>query len=129
MIFQNFNKLDTNGKHSLIIQISAALSFATKPTPQKNKNLLVFFFINGMNLARVCKKFYFATLPVSQKMVYNVHQKKDLISPSKIHERRKHGKQCCVSLLIKKSSLATSILFTLLMHIIVMLKLIIFRQI
>ena len=51
-----------------------------------------------MNPVRVCKKFYLATLAVSQKMVYNVHQKKDSISiTTKSYGRGKHGKQYLAS--------------------------------
>ena len=47
---------------------------------------------------RVCKKFYLATLAVCQKMVYNVHRKKDPISvTTKSDGQGKHGKQCHVS--------------------------------
>ena len=33
--------------------------------------------MKGEKSFRVCKSFYLSTLAVSQKMVYNVHQKKD----------------------------------------------------
>ena len=63
---------------------------------------------------RVCKKFYFATLAISQKMVYSKHKKKDMISATnKTDGRGKHGKQCngVSLLLIKKLLLDILILF------------------
>ena len=33
--------------------------------------------MKGEDSFRVCKRFYLSTLAISQKMVYNVHQKKN----------------------------------------------------
>lgn len=77
-IFHDFYNLNTDGKHSFINQTSVVFSIASNPTPQKIKKLSSYFFINGMNSVWICKKFYFATLAASQKMVYNVHQRRYL---------------------------------------------------
>ena len=92
-IFHDFYNLNTDGKHSFINQTSVVFSIASNPTSQKIKKLSSYFFINGMNSVWICKKFYFATLAASQKMVYNVHQRRYLISgTTKSDGQSKHRK-------------------------------------
>ena len=43
----------------------------------RKKSSYSYFLMKGEKSFRVCKSFYLPTLAVSQKMVYNVHQKKD----------------------------------------------------
>ena len=76
MIFTEFHKLDTNGKHSFIAQTSVCSSVSGNKESRK-KSSYSYFLMKGEKSFRVCKSFYLSTLAVSQKMVYNVHQKKD----------------------------------------------------
>ena len=78
LIFEEFYKLDTNGKHSFIAQTSVCSS--TRKEESRKKCSYTYFLMKGAESFRVCKSFYLATLAVSQKMVYNVHQKKDKVT-------------------------------------------------
>ena len=70
-----FYKLDTNGKHSFIAQTAVYSSVAGTKEERKKSNYS-YFLMKGEGSFRVCKSFYLSTLAISQKMVYNVHQKK-----------------------------------------------------
>ena len=71
-----FYKLDTKGKHSFIAQTTVCSSVAgTKEACQQSS--YTYFLMKEEDSFRVCKSFYLSTLAISQKMVYNVHQKKN----------------------------------------------------
>ena len=93
MIFTEFYKLDTNGKHSFIAQISVCSSVSGNKESRK-KSSYSYFLMKGEKSFRVCKSFYLSTLAVSQKMVYNVHQKKDeatgIVKPNEKNRHESH---------------------------------------
>ena len=61
-----------------------------------------------MNSVRVCKTFYLAALAVSQKIIFNVNQKKDAISTTrKMVDEVNMENNVLSSLLIKQLPLAT----------------------
>ena len=70
---------------------------STDDPKRKQSNIACYFTVNGNNL-RVCKSYYLGTRAVSQKMVYNVHKKKDLLSSDvKPDKRGRHGNQHKIS--------------------------------
>ena len=71
-----FYKLDTNGKHSFTAQTTVYSSVAGTKEGRKKSNYS-YFLMKGEGSFRVCKSFYLSTLAISQKMVYNVHKKKE----------------------------------------------------
>ena len=92
-----FYKLDTKGKHSFIAQTAVCSSVAgTKEACQQSN--YTYFLMKGVDSFRVCKIFYLSTLAISQKMVYNVHQKKnELTGILKLDGRGEHDKHAKVS--------------------------------
>ena len=75
----SFYKLDTKGKHSFIAQTTVcSLVAGTKEACQQSS--YTYFLMKGEDSFRVCKSFYLSTLAISQKMVYNVHQKKNKLT-------------------------------------------------
>ena len=99
MIFTEFYKLDTNGKHSFIAQTSVCSSVSGNKESRK-KSSYSYFLMKGEKSFRVCKSFYLSTLAVSQKMVYNVYQssivneviKTILFFTRKFYKRKKYKK-------------------------------------
>ena len=92
-----FCKLDTNGKHSYIAQTTVCSSVARTKEGRK-KSSYTYFLMKGEDSFRVCKSFYLSTLAISQKMVCNVHQKKNkLTGMLKLDGRGKHDKHAKVS--------------------------------
>ena len=73
-IFMAFYTLDTNGKHSFIAQTTVCSSVAGTKQGHMKSNCS-YFLMKGEDSFRICKSFYLTTLALSQKMVYNVHQK------------------------------------------------------
>ena len=74
-IFLQFYKLESNAKHAYIAQTTVCSSTAAEKNARK-KFSYTYFHLKGESSLRVCKSFYLSTLAISQKMVYNVHQKK-----------------------------------------------------
>ena len=96
-IFMAFHKLDTNSKHSFIAQTRVSSSVAGMKEGRK-KSSCSRFLIKGEDSFGVCKSFYLSTLAISQKMVYNFHQKKNkVIGMLKWDGRGKHDKHAKVS--------------------------------
>ena len=107
-IFDDFYKMDVNDKHAFINKTTVCTGVAnTKKNVESTEELnfrsrkkksYSFYLIEGENSARVCKEFYLSTLAISQKMVYNVHEKKESVSgATKPDGWGKHGKQSRVS--------------------------------
>ena len=104
-IFMEFHRLDTNGKHSFISQTTVC-STSSRDTKRKKKTYSYFLFLKERSY-RVCKSFYLSTLAVSQKMIYNVHDKKDETTGIvKIDGRGTHSNHHKVSEEERKSVLA-----------------------
>ena len=74
-----FYKLDTNNRHSFIAQTTVSFSAAWTKEGRKKSNYW-YFLMKGEDSFRVSKSFYLSTLAISQKMVYNVHQKKNILT-------------------------------------------------
>ena len=92
-----FNKLDTKGKHSFTAQTAVCSSVAGRKEACQQSNY-TYFLMKGEDSFRVCKIFYLSTLAISQKIVYNVHQKKnELTGILKLDGRGKHDKHAKVS--------------------------------
>ena len=81
--------MDVNAKHAFINKTTIYTSVANTNknvqsteevnfSSRRKKKSYSFYLIDGESYARVCKEFYLSTLAVSQKMVYNVHEKKEL---------------------------------------------------
>ena len=95
-IFGDFYKLDKNGKHAFISQTSICSSVSGES--KRKKLSYSYFLLKEKDSYRVCKNFYLSTLAVSQKMVYNVHDKKDKVTGIlKADGRGKHNKHHRVS--------------------------------
>ena len=77
-IFGDFYKLNTNGKHAFILQTSICSSVSEES--KRKKSSYSYFLLKEKDSYRVCKNFYLSTLAMSQKMVYNVHDKKDKVT-------------------------------------------------
>ena len=94
-IFMAFCKLDTNGKHSFIAQATVCSSVAGMKEGHK-KSSYSYFLMKGENSFRVCNSFYLSTLLISQKMVYNVNQKKNkltgMLKPDGRGKRDRHAR-------------------------------------
>ena len=90
-----FYKLDTNGKHFFIAQTIVCFSVAGTKEGHK-KSSYTYFLMKGEDSFRVCKSFYLPTLAISQKMVYNVHEKNNkltgMLKPNGRSKRDKHAK-------------------------------------
>ena len=92
-----FYKLDTNGKHSFIAQ-TTVYSLVAGTKEERKKSNYSYFLMKGEGSFRVCKSFYLSTLAISQKMVYNVHQKKkkrkltDMLKPDDLGKHDKLAK-------------------------------------
>ena len=67
---------EARGKYSFIAQTTVCKSNNAKENSRKKFNYS-YFLLKGAKSYRICKCLYLATLAISQKMVYNVHQKKD----------------------------------------------------
>ena len=90
-IFLQFYKLDNSAKHAFIAQTTVCSSTAAEETTRKKFNYS-YYLLKDESSFRLCKSFYLSTLAVSQKMVYNVHQRKDKVSGAlKEDGRGKHG--------------------------------------
>ena len=75
---------------SLPKQQCVPLQLLKKPLVKKFN--YTYYLLKDESSFRICKSFYLSTLAVSQKMVYNVHQKKDKVSGVlKEDGRSKHG--------------------------------------
>ena len=87
-----FYKLDANSKHSFINQTSVMSTVKNSSIASRKKKSYSYYLLDGEISHRVCKSYYLATLAVSQKMVYNVHEKKDPVSGViKVDGRGKHS--------------------------------------
>ena len=101
-IFNEFYKLNSsNDKHAFISSTTCYGDVkrrrevkgkeSTCEPKRKQSSIAYYFTVNGKNI-RVCKSYYLGTFAVSQKMVYNVHTKKDLVSSVvKPDGRGRHG--------------------------------------
>ena len=91
-----FYTLDNNSKHSFIAQATVCSSVAETKERHMKSNYS-YFLIKGEDSFRICKSFYLTTLALSQKMVYNVHQKKNkLTGMLKLDDQGKHDKHAKV---------------------------------
>lgn len=94
-IFLSYYDMNQNEKYHFILQTSERNSKKRSTCNSNRKQFSYMYYFNTQGvLKRVCKQFYLGTLDISQKMVYNVHEKRDLNTgaPKKDH-RGKHGKQ------------------------------------
>lgn len=79
-IFMDFYKLDHSGKRNFINQTTTCVTVASGKESSRKKKSYSYYFMVGEESFRVCKSYYLSTLAVSQKMVYNVHEKKCAVS-------------------------------------------------
>ena len=78
-------------KHAFISQASICSSVPGES--KRKKSSYSYFLLKEKDSYRLCKNFYLSILAVSQKMVYNVHDKKDkVIGILKADGRGKHKK-------------------------------------
>ena len=107
-IFQEFYMLNSNAEtHAFIASTTYYGNVkrrwgmkgkeSTNDPKWKQSSIAYYFTINGNNV-RVCRSYYLGILAVSQKMVFNVHKKKDLVSGAiKPDKRGHHGNQRKIS--------------------------------
>ena len=89
-IFMALYKLDTNDKHSFIVQ--TAICSSVVGTKEYHKKLsYIYFLMKGEDSFWVCKSFYLSTHAISQKIVYIVHEKNNkLTGMLRLDGRGKH---------------------------------------
>ena len=91
MIFMT-NRSNINRQYDYIVQTSTCKENINRQS-RKSRSFRFHFTLEGEPI-RVCKQFYLGTLNISQKVVYNVHDKKDtLIGTPKADARGKHPKK------------------------------------
>ena len=90
-IFMDFYKLDNGGKHNLNQTTTCTTASSGKESSRRKKSYSYYFMV-GEESFRVCKSYYLSTLAVSQKMIYNVHEKKNPITGVVKADGR--GKKC-----------------------------------
>ena len=91
-IFMDFYKLDNGGKHNFINQTTTCTTASSGKESSRRKKSYSYYFMVGEESFRICKSYYLSTLAVSQKMIYNVHEKKNPITGVVKADGR--GKKC-----------------------------------
>ena len=80
VIFMDFYKLDTTGKHFSISQTSIYSSTSSSKESIRKKKSYSYFLMKREKLFCIYKSFYLSILADSQKMIYGVHEKKEEVS-------------------------------------------------
>jgi hypothetical protein len=93
-IHKKFYELSQNEKYHFISNTTERRLKKQKLSISDRKNFSFLYFLQNENvLLRVCKPFYLGTLNISQKVIYGVHQRKDVVTGVPSSDKRgRHGK-------------------------------------
>ncbi|XP_064604709.1 uncharacterized protein LOC135469966 [Liolophura sinensis] len=94
-IHDAYYQLNQNRKYDFIAT-TTSYGKTDRPTgkgPSRRKKSIRYFFFLSEKKMRVCKPYYLGTLCISQKVIYNVHEKKDKTGTPKADGRGKHAKK------------------------------------
>lgn len=80
-IHKKFYELDQNQKYHFILNTTEKKEKKRSTCQSNLKKYTYFFYFNvEEKFIKVCKTFYLSTLSISQKSVYGVHKKKDILT-------------------------------------------------
>jgi hypothetical protein len=80
-IFKSYYNSDFSSKRSFITKCSKRFAKRLNLSADSPRNFSFrYYFYAGNKKIRVCKKYFLATLSISEKVVYNAHKNKDLLT-------------------------------------------------